>query len=281
MKSEVFVTGATGFVGRHVVSKLINYGHKVTSVVRNKQKAYKINQLKHSNMIEFDIGSQKETTFISKEHSLIHCAWDNVRESNNTVHLEKHFNDHFKFLKQIIDKGVRKIIITGSCYEYGLQYGPVDIHSHTKPNTPYALSKDMLHKSLRMILNDKDIELIWCRLFYNYGEGQDANSIIGLFDQAIERGDEFFNMSSGEQLLDYLPIDEAADQIISLLKFKSGIYNICSGKPISLRSLLENRMREKKKFIKLNLGYYPQRKQDSLAIWGKESFFTNLKKVID
>lgn len=103
-----------------------------------------------------------------------------------------------------------------------------------------------------------------------YGEGQDPKSIISLFDTALENEDKVFNISFGEQLLDYLPIESIAFQIELLLHYNDGIFNICSGKPISLRRLLEQRMKEKNKEIDLNLGYYPYRKQDSIAIWGAD-----------
>jgi dTDP-6-deoxy-L-talose 4-dehydrogenase (NAD+) len=136
------------------------------------------------------------------------------------------------------------------------------------PNTPYALAKDMLHKSLRALQATTDFNLIWARLFYMYGEGQDPKSIVPLLDAAIERGDGAFNMSFGEQLFDYLPIEAVARQLTALIPLKNGVFNVCSGAPISLRRLLENRIKEKGAAIALNLGYYPYRKQDTLAIWG-------------
>ena len=264
------------------MSKLIEDGHDVTSLVRNVEKAKNIEQLKHSKIIEFDISSNSKIFFADKHSYLIHCAWDNVRDNLNFIHLEQHFGDHLMFLKKLIDIGIQKIIVTGSCYEYGLQYGPVDEKELTKPNTPYAIAKDALHKSLSFLTQDTKTDLLWCRLFYNYGHGQDPKSIISLFDEAIQRGDKYFNMSLGEQLLDYLSVSETAAQLVSLLEVNRGIFNICSGKPISLRRFLEKRMQEKKKFIKLRLGHFPYRKQDSMAIWGKNSFNSQIKlKVSD
>jgi len=277
MNKNVIVTGASGFVGMHVVSKLIEDGHDVISLVRNVEKAKNIDQLKSSKIIEFDISSNSKIFFADKDSYLIHCAWDHVRDNLNFIHLEQHFGVHLMFLKKLVDIGIQKIIVTGSCYEYGLQYGPVDEKELTKPNTPYAIAKDTLHKSLSFLTQDKKTDLLWCRLFYNYGYGQDPKSIISLFDKAIQRGDKHFNMSFGEQLLDYLSVSETATQLVSLLKEDRGVFNICSGKPISLRRFLEKRMQEKKKFIKLKLGHFPYRKQDSIAIWGKNSFDSQIK----
>ena len=274
MKEKVIVTGASGFVGRHVVLKLINNGYDVTSIVRDIEKAKKISQLTSSKIIQFDINTNKKLPFEDCGANIIHCAWDNVRDSINFIHLEEYFYSHLKFLKECLNIGIKKIIVTGSCYEYGLQYGPISADQYTMPNTPYGLSKDMLHKSLRLLALEKEFKLIWARLFYNYGDGQESKAIVSLFDTAIERGDDVFNMSFGEQIFDYLPIEETADQLVKLLIVDQGVFNICSAKPISLRRFLENRMKEKNKYIKLNFGHYPYRKLDSIAIWGKDSFET-------
>ena len=89
--------------------------------------------------------------------------------------------------------------------------------------------------------------------------------------------DSVFNMSLGEQLLDYLSVEKVAEYLTTLVNYKNGIFNVCKGEPISLRRFLENRMSEKGKFIKLNLGYYDYRKQDSIAIWGDKSFEKQLR----
>jgi dTDP-6-deoxy-L-talose 4-dehydrogenase (NAD+) len=191
-----------------------------------------------------------------------------VRDTLSLKHIESHLLDNYRTIKSIIECGIKQILITGTCYEYGLQYGALKPSSTTQPNTPYAIAKDTLHKSLRALQTKTNFELIWARLFYMYGEGQDEKSVMSLFDKALENNDEVFNMSLGEQLFDYLPVEDVAVKIVNLLSRRDGVFNICSGTPISLRRLLENRAREADKKIKLNLGFYEYRKQDSLAIWG-------------
>ena len=76
-------------------------------------------------------------------------------------------------------------------------------------------------------------------------------------------------MSPGNQLLDYLDINEVTTKIIEKLDMTDGTYNICRGKPILLRHLLEKRMKEKGKYIKLNMGYYKYREGENIKFWGK------------
>jgi nucleoside-diphosphate-sugar epimerase len=103
-----------------------------------------------------------------------------------------------------------------------------------------------------------------------YGEGQNPNSLLTMLDQAIQRGDPSFNMSGGEQLRDYLPVTEVATRLVKLLEHPelSGVINICSGAPISVRRLVENRIAERDASIKLNLGSYPYPDYEPMAFWG-------------
>jgi dTDP-6-deoxy-L-talose 4-dehydrogenase (NAD+) len=84
------------------------------------------------------------------------------------------------------------------------------------------------------------------------------------------RGDKIFNMSGGEQLRDYLPVEIAAENIvkITLQNKLQGIINNCSGKPISIRRLVEEYLKTNEKNIELNLGYYPYATYEPFAFWG-------------
>jgi dTDP-6-deoxy-L-talose 4-dehydrogenase (NAD+) len=131
------------------------------------------------------------------------------------------------------------------------------------------LGKDTLHRFLRTLAANKPFTLQWVRLFYLHGEGQRADSIIPMLDAAIKRGDTHFNMSAGDQLRDYIRVEEAARRLALLVeKPLDGTFNCCSGVPISVRSLVENHIAEQGASIRLNLGVYPYSRFEPLAFWG-------------
>jgi dTDP-6-deoxy-L-talose 4-dehydrogenase (NAD+) len=84
-------------------------------------------------------------------------------------------------------------------------------------------------------------------------------------------------MSGGEQLRDYLPVEDVANHIVNLVEHGEldGIYNSCSGDPISVRRLVERRIREKGSNIELNLGHYPYPDYEPMAFWGGTDKFNN------
>ena len=266
---KVMVTGATGYIGSHLAHYLADIGFEVIALVRDLDRAKDNPLLKNIKKEYFNLSDSKSFPLINGA-ALYHCAWDNVRDVWTIQHIEKNLLENYSFINWMVENGCKNIIVTGSCFEYGLQYGPVTVKTPTAPNTPYALAKDSLHKMLVLLQKEIEFKLIWSRIFYLYGDNQNNTSVISQLDAAIERGDPVFNMSLGEQLLDYLSIDEVVKQLAQLMNTQNGTYNICSGSPISLRRLLEKRIDEKSSKIKLNLGYYPYRKEDSMAIWGSD-----------
>ena len=85
-------------------------------------------------------------------------------------------------------------------------------------------------------------------------------------------------MSSGEQLRDYLPVKKMAEYIskIALQDKILGKINCCSGKPISIRKLVEDYIEKANAKVKLNLGFYSLPPYEPLAFWGDDS---KLKKI--
>jgi dTDP-6-deoxy-L-talose 4-dehydrogenase (NAD+) len=197
-RQKVIVNGATGFVGRHVVKKLAQNGYEVFALARDLCKASSISELKNSTILHYDITKDNVKTPLPIDASFIHCAWGNVRDTHSLKHIEEELINNYFTIKSIVEYGIKKILITGTCHEYGLQYGPLKPSTPTAPITPYGIAKDTLHKLLRALQPQKHFELIWVRLFYMYGDGQNENTILSLFDKALENGDDVFNMSLGE-----------------------------------------------------------------------------------
>ena len=230
---------------------------------------------------EADLNESREDwfTFFGDPDMLIHLSWQGLPNYKEMFHIEKNLPNNYFFLKNIIEHGCKKVIVIGTCFEYGMQSGPLKEDFKTKPDNSYALAKDTLRKQLEKLQKQVDFNLKWIRLFYIYGKGQNPNSIISQLEAALERSDTVFNMSGGEQLRDYLPVEKVAEYIVKiLLQDKvSGIINCCSGQPISIRKLVENYLSDKNKTIELNLGHYPYPDYEPMEFWGNN---TKLNKAL-
>jgi nucleoside-diphosphate-sugar epimerase len=287
MRQKVLVTGATGFIGHYVIHELLkNEDIEVIATSRDIEIAKTKDWFKSVTFIPFSINENIQTnsenlyTYFLKPTAIIHLAWEGLPNYKQFFHFEKVLPMQYLFLKRLVENGLKNINVVGTCFEYGLQEGKLNEDIATKPDNAYGLAKDTLRKQLELLSSQNNFDLKWLRLFYMYGKGQNANSLLSQLDKAIENGEEVFNMSGGEQLRDYLKVNQVAEFIvkISLQNLITGSINCCSGKPISVSKLVENRILEKKSSIKLNKGFYPYPDFEPFAFWGDS---TKLNKIIN
>jgi len=279
---RVLVTGSTGFIGRYVVPLFIKHELEVVTTSRDEKKArqfdwYDKTEYRPCNIYNSDIDF---FSFFGEPDIIVHLAWDGLPNYKSPFHVEKNLPANCHFLKNFLEAGVKKMVVAGTCYEYGIQCGCLSEDAATMPVTQYGLAKDTLRKYLEMVIPEYDTSFNWVRLFYMYGEGQNENSLIPQLKKAILSGDRVFNMSGGEQLRDYLDVKTVAEYIcrIALQTEVNGILNCCSGKPISIRKLVETFVSEMNSNITLNTGYYPYLDYEPLAFWGDVS---RLRKIDD
>lgn len=267
---KIAVTGANGFIGRHVISELAKYPIEIIPVVRCLSPH--LPEYVKTKAVELDIHTFQKDAFerIGSPDALIHLAWAGLPNYKSLHHFEQELPIQYKFLQNMVTSGLQSLVVAGTCFEYGMQSGALNESMITLPSNPYGLSKDVLRCQLEYLQKAKPFSLTWARLFYLYGEGQAENSLFPQLRKAVERGDKVFNMSGGEQLRDYLPVTEVAKYLVSLAigGKNTGIINICSGKPISVRKLVEQWIAENNWKIDLNLGHYPYPDYEPMAFWG-------------
>lgn len=269
---KLLVTGATGFIGRHLVSLLLQSGHVVTVIVRDVERARVYDWFSLVEYLEIDIYHDEQTYIpqLPDFDALIHLAWYGLPNYNELFHIDSNLPADCRFLKKVIQNGIDHVLVTGTCLEYGMQSGPLSEEVETKPVTAYGLAKDTLRKYLQLLQKQQTFTLQWARLFYMYGEGQNPNSLLAQLQAAIDDDIAVFNMSEGEQLRDYLPVEKVASYLLELVEHPEhdGVVNICSGTPISVRRLVEDYIADKHTGIRLNLGYYSYAEYEPMAFWG-------------
>lgn len=283
---KVMVTGATGFVGRHVVEHLLASGHDVVAVSRDLKQAKKMPWFGKIKFIECDVHKDFSTLAGAENFPdvLIHLAWPGLPNYRDFFHISKNLPGDLAFLEAMVSNGLQHLQVAGTCLEYGMQHGPLTEDLATCPTTPYGFAKDTLRRSLQLLQQKVHFNFQWIRLFYMYGEGQNSNSLLAKLDTAISEGQNVFNMSAGYQLRDYLPIEKVAENFLMMLENPNiqGVINCCSGNPISVLDLVLKRCREKSSNIELNRGYYPLPDYEPLAFWGvsaKRSVSTTLTLI--
>lgn len=267
---KIAVTGATGFIGQHVIAELERRSLSPTCVCRRRTVVPPA--LSKHTVVRFDLADPPGNAFdaIGQPDTLIHLAWGGLPHYNSLHHFEAELPAQYGFLKGLVESGLRNCVVTGTCFEYGKRAGQLGEELETEPSNPYGFAKDALRRQLEYFRRTSPFNLTWARLFYLYGDGQSPNSLLPRLRSAVEQGDREFKMSGGEQLRDYLPVRQVATYLVSLALTErhNGIVNVCSGSPISVRRLVEGWIEQNGWSINLALGYHPYPEYEPMAFWG-------------
>jgi nucleoside-diphosphate-sugar epimerase len=279
---KVLVTGATGFIGYHVIHELLSRKCEVVATDIDITKANEKDWFSRVSFVEHIIGEEKDENLLAKFHqpdAMIHLAWQGLPNYKSLFHFEEGLPKQYSFLKKLVEDGLKDLTVAGTCFEYGMKNGCLNEEMMPEPANPYALAKNTLRLFLEELKKISDFNFKWVRLFYLYGKGQNPKSLLAQLDTALENGDAVFNMSGGQQVRDYLPVEDVAANLVSaaLQKKVTGIINCCSGQPITVEALVKQYLAAKNKTIQLNLGYYPYPDFEPMEFWGDAA---KLKQVL-
>lgn len=236
---RVLVTGGTGFVGRHVLTPLHQSHYEVHAITSSSQSGEKDNVQWHQHDLLHD-DVQPLVHRIRPTH-LLHLAWDTTpgKYSDSDENL-RWLKASLSLLEAFAAQGGERVVMAGSCAEYDWEYG-VCIESKTpcSPTTLYGHCKHAMQKIGGSFCQEKQVSFAQGRVFFLYGEHEHSARFIpqvinGLFDKKPTPCTE------GRQLRDFLYVKDAASAFVSLLNSDvEGAVNIASGKPCSLRQIVE------------------------------------------
>lgn len=238
MAKEVLLTGASGLIGREVLKLLLDKGYKVC-VIEHMQRIMQKNNLR---VVSLDLLNKHEVDLFFEENSfsnLIHLAWygDKKVHSHN-INLEW-VEASLNLLKNFHQTGGKKFLGAGSISEYDFKYG-----YFTEDLTPldnkslYGQAKSALYKVSNVYCKNNDIDFKWARIFNLYGKFERGERLIPYVINAM-LNKEPVKVSSCEKYQDYLSAYDVASAIIDLFESDlQGAVNICSGKPVQLRYIV-------------------------------------------
>ncbi|MFU0831520.1 MAG: Nucleoside-diphosphate-sugar epimerase family protein [Oscillospiraceae bacterium] len=272
---KILVTGAGGYIGRHVVTALLDMGANVVAV-----DLFTDGIDSRAKIINKDIFSGNPNIFseLGSPDACIHMAWKDGFVHNSDEHLRCLYK-HYEFIKNMTDRGLKQIAVMGTMHEIGYYEGAVDENTPCNPITMYGIAKDALRRSTQLMLKDRGVIWQWLRAYYIYGDDERNHSIFAKIIQAEKAGQTQFPFNTGKNKYDFIKVDDLAQMIAAAVMQTEidGIINCCTGQPISLADKVETFIREHNFKIRLNYGAFPDRPYDSPAIWGDN---TKIQKIM-
>ena len=273
---KVIVVGGNGFIGKNLLPIFLNKNYEITAtykstkpnIFKNKIKWVKFNYKKDSNLQIF-----KDINLV------IHLGWENLPNYTKNFHTKVELKYQKKFIKNIIKLGTKNIFIAGTCFEYGKIEGLCKEITRLNPNTEYGKAKNELRIYVEKLNAKYNFKYTWGRMFYLYGKHQSTKSLYPQLMESIKKN-KTFKMSIGEQLRDFLSIEEACKYIflLSTNNKKNKIVNICSNNKIKVKKLINKIIKKNKSKIKILYGKYQIPPYEAKNFWGSNKKLHKLLK---
>ena len=250
---KAVVTGCAGFIGSHLVDKLLGLGYGVIGMdcftdyyQREIKEANILNALKNKNFkfIEediLDLNMEKypevDCVFHLAAQAGVRASWGKSFEiyTRNNIEATQRLLEFYK------SKNIKKFVYASSSSVYGDAELPMKEDSLLKPVSPYGVTKLAGENLCYLYWKNYNVPTVSLRYFTVYGPRQRPDMAIHKFVKAIFKGEEITIFGDGTQTRDFTYVDDAVEANILAAEsdIVGEIFNIGGGSRISVNALIE------------------------------------------
>lgn len=244
---KIFLSGGTGFIGSHFINEAHSHGVEIIAL-RRPGAIPRVPLLKQPIWVD----GQLDGDFLEELSGvdvLVHLASHTPNPPYDVLSTCLYWNVYasLRLAEQAKEAGVSKYLVAGSCFEYGESanaFEAIPTNAPLLPNMSYPISKAAASAAFTGFAAENSVKLLILRLFQVYGEGEQESRFWPSLRQAALSG-ENFAMSPGEQVRDFINVEEVARSLVENLgleNIKLGvakIQNIGSGKAQTLKEFAE------------------------------------------
>lgn len=239
---KILITGANGFIGRHVVVKVLEQGYEVVALMREGT-ALNVSSSGNLHEVFADLDTVRLDT-LKECDVLIHLAAFGVHHGINdwTNCFKVNVIESLELWTRCVEAGIKRFIICGSGFEYGKageRYDCIPVEAPLEPTGAYHASKAAASMAAIGLAFDKSLKMSILRPFQVFGEGESEYRFWASMKKAAQSGADF-SMTLGEQIRYFTPVELVARQFVEEITNNSvregvpEIKNIGGGRAMSL-----------------------------------------------
>lgn len=231
---NIFITGGTGFIGRHAVEELKKRGHTLLILSRGRHRERGIKFIE-GDLSDLPYWSTQLKKF--KPDVAVHLAWEGIPDFSYENSL-KNLSGSLALFSLLVVVGCKKIVATGTGFECGDRLGKIPDEIQVTPYSAFTAAKHALHIMGEELAKDKKLDFLWLRPFNPYGDGQRAESLIPYIMRCIMEGVPL-RLRSPLAQGDFIYVGDVAMAIVKSIENGRGIhaYNVGSGHLTAVRDI--------------------------------------------
>jgi nucleoside-diphosphate-sugar epimerase len=272
---RILVTGATGFLGAHLVRALVGGGHDVTATYRPQADRWRLadvtDRVRWMSMDLADSSSIRQVVQQGRPHTVVHCA------AYGMNYAEQSFEEGVRInicatrilFQEAAAAGTRRFIHSGSCFEYGNKSVPVTEDEVLEPISMYGVTKATATLLVLQLSRALGMPAAVVRPFGIYGPADRGDKFVPqLIRSCLSKRP--IALSGGAQIRDYTFVKDAVDLYVRLAEseaFPSGqIINLAGGRPVTLKHIGEIVARLTRNQQSLQWGALPYRPDEVMTL---------------
>lgn len=241
----IVITGATSFIGFHLITQFQNSENEIIAVVRpNSSNICRLTEFDNVRIVELDMSDIKRLEeYITHADMFYHLAWEGARlpYRDDAELQQRNYEAAVGAMNTAIRLGCTFFLGSGSQAEYGFFNGSINEDAVCNPLTPYGVEKLHAYETLSRMAEENHMRFIWTRIFSIYGKYDFGGTLImSCLDKMTKN--ESMGMTACTQMWDYLHVEDAAKALalFSCVNCENGIYNVASGQPRPLKEFVND-----------------------------------------
>ena len=234
--SRILLTGHTGFIGQALLPELLQAGHQVSTISRSNTRADGLcASLAHTEPLQHYLQQQRP------EIALL-LAWQDLPDYRLHTSLQN-LNQQIQLIEMLVNVGCKRIIVSGSCWQYGMQSGQVS--ETTMPVEPgvFGCAKNAVLQFAQAVCIPRQVEVAEARIFYCYGQGQRPGSLLPTVLQNIKQ-QQPLSVRTPYAAVDFVHLSDVINAFLCLAQAPAvdGVYNVGSGKATTVAEVVNMAM---------------------------------------